>query len=93
MEMVFLEGNTRIIDTPGLREFGLFDIEPHELGRYFRDFTRPSKKCGFNPCTHDHEPDCEVKRQVAKGKMSEERYVSYLNILYSLKEYYEQRYR
>lgn len=93
VEMFRLEGDSRIIDTPGLREFGLMDIEPHELGVYFMEFGRLSRKCGFSPCTHEHEPDCEIKRLVEKGKISEERYVSYLNILSSLKDYYDNRYR
>ena len=92
-EMFVMEDGARIIDTPGLREFGLVDIEPHELGSYFMEFGAYSRKCGFSPCTHDHEPDCEVKRLVEKGKLSDERYVSYLNILNTLKQYRENRYR
>ena len=93
VEMFRMENNTRIIDTPGLREFGLPDIKPHELGGYFMEFSRHAKQCGFQPCTHDHEPGCAVKKRVEKGIIPEERYVSYLNILYSLKEYYNHRYR
>jgi ribosome biogenesis GTPase len=93
VEMFLLENNTRIVDTPGLREFGLVDIDPNELGEYFMEFKRYATACGFSPCTHDHEPGCEVKRRVEEGKISEERYNSYLNILYSLKEYYNNRYR
>ena len=93
VEMLCPERDTRIVDTPGLREFGLADIEPNELGLYFMEFNRYAGKCGYRPCTHDHEPDCEVKLRVAAGGISEERYRSYLNILYSLKEYYNNRYR
>lgn len=93
VEMFRLEGDTRIIDTPGLREFGLMDIEPEELGIYFMEFGKYAPKCGFSPCTHEHEPDCEIKRRVEKGKISEERYISYLNILATLKDYYNNRYR
>jgi len=93
VEMFRLESDARIIDTPGLREFGLTDIEPHELGVYFMEFGRLSRKCDFSPCTHEHEPGCEIKRLVEKGKISEERYVSYLNILSTLKDYYDNRYR
>jgi ribosome biogenesis GTPase / thiamine phosphate phosphatase len=93
VEMFRLDGDTRIIDTPGLREFGLMDIEPHELGIYFMEFGTLSGKCGFSPCTHDHEPECEIKKQVEQGKISEERYISYLNILATLKDYYDNRYR
>ncbi len=88
VEMIVLEGDIRMIDTPGMREFGLMDIEPYRLGDYFADFDRYRDKCGFKPCSHDHEPTCEVRRQVEKGKINEERYMSYLHILESLKEYY-----
>jgi len=57
------------------------------------EFGAYSRKCGFSPCTHEHEPDCEVKRRVEKGTLSGERYISYLNILSTLKDYYENRYR
>jgi ribosome biogenesis GTPase / thiamine phosphate phosphatase len=92
VEMIDLPGNIAIIDSPGVREFGLMDIEPHMLGFYFNEFNPYLKKCGFNPCTHDHEPDCEVKRQIQNGTISKERYISYINILNSLKEYYERKY-
>ncbi len=92
-EMVIAGGGTRIIDTPGLREFGLMDIEPEALGRYFREFARPSARCAFRPCTHEHEPRCRVRELVEKGKISEGRYVSYLNILYQLREYHATKYR
>lgn len=93
VEMFAMAGGARIIDTPGLREFGLMDIEPEELGIYFMEFGAYGRKCGFSPCTHDHEPGCEVKKRVERGKLSEERYISYLNILYTLKDYYDNRYR
>jgi ribosome biogenesis GTPase / thiamine phosphate phosphatase len=93
VEMFQLEGDTRIIDTPGLREFGLMDIEPPELGIYFMEFGTYARKCGFSPCTHEHEPDCEIKKRVEKGKISEERYISYLNILATLRDYHDNRYR
>jgi ribosome biogenesis GTPase len=92
VEMVNISEGTFIIDTPGVREFGLMDIEPHMLGRCFYEFNQYIIKCGFKQCTHDHEPDCEVKRNVENGKIFEERYISYLNILDSLKEYYKTMY-
>lgn len=91
--MITLADGTEIIDTPGVREFGLMDIEPHMLDRYFHEFSKYLEKCSFTQCTHDHEPDCEIKRQVEAGNISGERYISYLNILYSLKEYYERLYQ
>ncbi|MBN2158489.1 MAG: ribosome small subunit-dependent GTPase A [Spirochaetes bacterium] len=93
VEMLSMEGGARIIDTPGLREFGLMDIEPEELGIHFMEFGRYAGGCAFSPCTHDHEPGCEIKKLVENGSISEDRYVSYLNILATLKEYRENRYR
>jgi ribosome biogenesis GTPase len=92
VEMVNISAGTFIIDTPGVREFGLMDIEPHMLDRYFYEFNRYISKCEYKQCTHDHEPDCEVKRNVENGKIFEDRYISYLNILESLKEYYKNKY-
>lgn len=85
-------GPFRIIDTPGLREFGLLDIPPLTLGNYFPEFRKYSHLCGFRTCSHDHEPDCEVKRQVEAGNIINGRYVSYLNMYYSLKEDYDNLY-
>lgn len=92
VEMINMNDSITIIDSPGVREFGLMDIEPHMLGFYFNEFNAYLNRCQFNPCTHDHEPDCEVKRQVDNGKIFADRYKSYLNILYSIKEYYERQY-
>ena len=92
VEIIRYNENTSIIDTPGMREFGLSDIEPEELALYFSEFRKYSGDCNFNPCTHDHEPKCEVKKRVEKGDINEERYISYLNMLYSLKEDYARRY-
>lgn len=91
VEMVELDEETTLIDTPGVREFGLMDIEPEELGNYFHEF-RELEACRFSPCSHDHEPGCRVKELVEEGRISEERYISYLNILASLKEYYASMY-
>ncbi|MDY6935664.1 MAG: ribosome small subunit-dependent GTPase A [Spirochaetota bacterium] len=92
VEMIIMPNETFIIDTPGVKEFGLMDIEPHELGQYFSEFRKYADLCEFKPCTHDHEPSCEVKRQVDMGNIYPDRYISYLNILYSLIDYYKSRY-
>lgn len=86
VKMIRAEDGTELIDTPGLREFGLVDINPEDLGNCFDDFRKASDKCRFRPCTHDHEPGCEVKRMVDDGLIHNDRYVSYLNILYSIRE-------
>jgi ribosome biogenesis GTPase len=86
VKMFRAEDGTELIDTPGVREFGLVDIEPAELGNFFNDFREASEKCRFRPGTHDHEPGCEIKRMVEEGLIHGDRYVSYLNILYSIQE-------
>lgn len=74
-----------VMDTPGIREFGLLDIKPWELAHHFPEFRPHLTRCRFPACTHDHEPDCGVKRAHMKERISDERYESYLNILYTLR--------
>lgn len=92
VEMITADKKTAIIDTPGMREFGLMDMEPNELGDYFYEYSGYSGECSFSPCTHDHEPGCRVKQMVEEGLISGDRHTSYLNILHSLQEYYENMY-
>ncbi len=73
-----------LIDTPGIREFGLVDIEPGELFAYFPEMIDPSKECQFNDCIHTHEPKCGVKAAFERGEIYKERYRSYRHILESL---------
>jgi ribosome biogenesis GTPase len=68
-------------DTPGVREFGIWGVSRERLGGYFRDFAPFRGACRFATCTHSHEPDCAVKEAVAEGRLSRERYESYLRIL------------
>ncbi len=70
-----------VIDTPGIRGFGLANIERDEVGRYFRDIFAVSRDCQFANCTHTHEPGCAVKLAVEEGRLSLTRYQSYLNII------------
>ena len=70
-----------IIDTPGLRGFGLVDLEKEEISKYFPEMLREMDDCRFVPCTHTHEPDCAVKAAVDAGRISAERYNSYLGML------------
>ena len=79
-----LSSGGSVADTPGIREFGLLDIEPWELAHYFPDFRPHLEKCHYSACTHDHEPDCGVKDAMRMYKISDVRYKSYLNILDSL---------
>ncbi|MCH7975298.1 MAG: ribosome small subunit-dependent GTPase A [Bacteroidetes bacterium] len=75
-----------VVDTPGIREFGIWDMAPEELGGYFVEFLPLIGHCRFPDCTHDHEPDCAVSKAVDEGAITPERYGSYLNILASLQE-------
>ena len=68
---------TFIIDTPGIREFGLWNLDREGLRDYFPEFEEPSESCRFTNCTHVHEPDCEVKARVEAGEISTARYETY----------------
>ncbi len=70
-----------IIDTPGIKGFGLIDIEDHELWHYFPEMMRVATDCKFYNCTHTHEPECAVVRAVECGEIACSRYESYLKIL------------
>ena len=83
-EMFDLPDGGEIIDTPGLREFALVDIEKNELSHYFPEMKALINKCRFNNCLHVEEPGCAVKQAVDEGKISANRYISYLNILGSI---------
>lgn len=85
-EMFDLPGGGGIIDTPGMREFGLVDIEKSELSHYFPEMRDRLNGCQFNNCMHINEPDCAIKQAVRQGEIFEDRYVSYVNILESIEE-------
>jgi len=74
-----------VVDTPGIREFGIIDLEPEELSYYFIEFRPYIPLCRFPNCTHDHEPGCAVKEALERGEISDIRYYSYLNILESVR--------
>ena len=80
-EMYPLASGGFVIDSPGIRGFGLVDVEKEEIARYFPEMLRASAGCRFTPCTHTHEPGCAVKDAVDKGIISAERYSSYLGML------------
>ena len=75
-----------VVDTPGIREFGIWGMAPEELSGYFAEMRPFLTECRFQPCTHDHEPGCAVKAAVEDERIAPERYLSYLNILQSLRE-------
>ncbi len=80
-EMYRLATGGFIIDTPGIRGFGLVDLKKEEIALYFPEMLREAKNCRFTPCTHTHEPGCAVKDAVEQGRISVERYNSYLGML------------
>ncbi len=80
-EMYKLASGGAVIDTPGLRGFGLVNLEKEEIARYFPEMLKAAEHCRFVPCTHTHEPGCAVKEAVENGQISPERYSSYLGMI------------
>ena len=69
-----------IVDTPGIRGFGLVDVEKEEIAKYFPEMLKASADCRFTPCTHTHEPGCAVKTAVENGTIADWRYNNYLRM-------------
>ena len=80
-EMYSLATGGFIIDTPGIRGFGLVDLKKEEIALYFPEMLEAARNCRFTPCTHTHEPGCAVKEAVEAGDISYDRYSSYLGML------------
>ena len=80
-EMFELEANTYIIDTPGIKELGMIDIEDWEISHYFPEMRQYLGECKFNNCLHVNEPGCVVLNALASGVIYESRYMSYLSML------------
>ena len=80
-EMYSLATGGFIVDTPGLRGFGLVDLKKEEIALYFPEMLKFSEDCRFAPCTHTHEPGCAVKEAVENGDITYDRYSSYLGML------------
>lgn len=80
-EMYTLPDGGDIIDTPGVRGFGVYDFEREQVSHYFRDIFKVSENCRFDNCTHTHEPGCAVRDAVDEHLIAETRYNSYLSIL------------
>ena len=85
-EMFDLPFGGKIIDTPGIREFAINDMDRYELSHYFREMRNILQDCRFNNCLHIEEPGCAVKEAVEEGKIYMERYISYYNILETIQE-------
>lgn len=80
-EMYSITSGGFIVDTPGLRGFGLVDLKKEEIALYFPEMLKVSEDCRFTPCTHTHEPGCAVKEAVEAGEISYDRYSSYLGMI------------
>jgi ribosome biogenesis GTPase len=85
-EMFDLPDGGKIIDTPGVKEFGIIDLKREELSHYFPEMRALLNKCKFNNCLHINEPGCAIKEAVAEHKIEPDRYVSYVNILESMEK-------
>ena len=85
-EMFDLPQGGKIIDTPGMREFGIVDLSKQELSHYFPEMKDLIQQCQFNNCLHSNEPGCAIKAAVNQGIIHEDRYVSYRTILDSFEE-------
>jgi ribosome biogenesis GTPase len=79
-----LPNGAMIIDTPGIREFGLWDVSPADVRRFYREFE--GRACAFGDCSHTHEPDCAVKAAVEAGEIAKARYESYARILKTMSD-------
>ena len=87
-EMITLPNGGNIIDTPGIRGFGIIELAKNEIGLYFTDIFRVSQDCSFYNCTHIHEPGCAVIKAVEDGILAPSRYQSYVNIFLDRNEKY-----
>ena len=80
-EMYPIDIGGYIIDTPGIKGFGLIDFVPEEVPSYFPEFGKYAAKCKFNNCSHTHEPSCKVVEAVQSGAIAQSRYNNYLAII------------
>lgn len=80
-EMHTLPNGGRVIDTPGIKGFGTFDIERTEVSHYFREIFKIGQECRFQDCTHTHEPHCAVLQALEEGHIAQSRFTSYLSML------------
>lgn len=85
-EMHFLDFGGSVIDTPGIREFGVSGFQPEEVSHYFIEMLPFLPQCKFHNCLHENEPECAVKKAVIEGKISEARFGSYLVLLEDVKQ-------
>ncbi len=81
-EMFELNNGGFVIDTPGIKGFGVIDMQREEIFHFFREIFEESANCQYNNCTHTHEPKCAVKVAVEEGEISEQRYENYIKLYY-----------
>lgn len=91
-ELIPFEAGGYVADTPGIRTLALFDIEPQELDGYFREIAPLVGSCQFSDCTHNREPKCAVRAAVGDGRVSPERYESYLRLREELQQLEDEKY-
>lgn len=91
-QMYPLRNGGYLIDTPGIKGFGVFDFDPYEISHFFPEIFRVGKDCRFSNCLHLEEPGCAVRKGLESGKISESRYISYLSILQDENEKYRKPY-
>ena len=80
-ELFDLDSNTKLIDTPGIKGFGLVNFKKEEISDFFPEFFREKNKCKFSNCLHLNEPNCQIKEMVKKNIISDSRYENYIQIL------------
>ncbi|MHB1278729.1 MAG: ribosome small subunit-dependent GTPase A [Bacteroidia bacterium] len=80
-EMFLTENDCRLIDTPGIKDFGVVNLDKHELAHYFPEMRSRMQGCRFNDCLHTEEPDCAIQAAVESGEIEPSRYYSYLSVL------------
>lgn len=84
-QLIMLEKDTFILDTPGFSSLDLFEVTTNTLGMYYKEFAKEEKNCRFAGCSHISEPDCGVKRACMEGRISKERYGTYCQLYEELK--------
>jgi ribosome biogenesis GTPase len=89
--LVRLPGGLAVIDTPGIRELEIADVEPAQLPFLFREFAELAPRCAYSACRHLDEPECAVRAAVESGDVHPDRYESYLRIYADLKSFYDER--
>ncbi len=91
VSLLKLDGGGYVVDTPGIREFGLWDIERRDVAQFFPRIWELSRECHMPDCTHVHEPECAVKAAVESGELPRLRYKSYVEIMESIERWEEPR--